>query len=103
MRRDGRSRSCTTSARRSRSGTTQLRACVSARGFRAVRFHGLRAFSSPGSSRPGRLRDDAILPARAYEGDAGLDLAACEAVTLRPGERATVPTGIAVEIPPGYA
>ena len=50
-----------------------------------------------------RLRDDAILPSRAYEGDAGLDLAACEAVTLRPGERATVPTGIAVEIPPGYA
>lgn len=50
-----------------------------------------------------RLRDDAIVPSRAYEGDAGLDLAACEAVTLRPGERATISTGIAVEIPPGYA
>lgn len=50
-----------------------------------------------------RLRDDAILPTRAYEGDAGLDLAACESVTLAPGERATVSTGIAVEIPEGYA
>jgi len=50
-----------------------------------------------------RLRDDATLPSQAYEGDAGLDLAACDAVTLGPGERAVVPTGIAVEIPEGYA
>jgi dUTP diphosphatase len=50
-----------------------------------------------------RLRDDAILPRQAYEGDAGLDLAACERVMLGPGERAVVPTGIAVEIPDGYA
>ena len=50
-----------------------------------------------------RLRDDAVLPHQAYEGDAGLDLAACERVELAPGERATVPTGIAVEIPAGYA
>jgi dUTP pyrophosphatase len=50
-----------------------------------------------------RLRDDAVLPNQAYEGDAGLDLAACERVTLRPGERAVVATGIAVEIPEGYA
>jgi dUTP pyrophosphatase len=50
-----------------------------------------------------RLREDAVLPSRAYEGDAGLDLAACEALTLRPGERAVVATGIAVEIPEGYA
>jgi dUTP pyrophosphatase len=50
-----------------------------------------------------RLRDDAILPRQAYEGDAGLDLAACEHVTLAPGARAVVPTGIAVEIPDGYA
>jgi dUTP pyrophosphatase len=50
-----------------------------------------------------RLREDATLPSRAYEGDAGLDLAACEHVTLEPGERAVVPTGIAVEIPEGYA
>jgi dUTP pyrophosphatase len=50
-----------------------------------------------------RLREDAVLPRQAYEGDAGLDLAACEQIELGPGERATVPTGIAVEIPPGYA
>lgn len=50
-----------------------------------------------------RLREDAVLPLQAYEGDAGLDLAACEAVTLGPGERAVVPTGIAVAIPPGHA
>ncbi len=50
-----------------------------------------------------RLRDDAVLPARAYAGDAGLDLASCERVELAPGERATVPTGVAVAIPEGYA
>jgi dUTP pyrophosphatase len=50
-----------------------------------------------------KLRDDAILPSRAYEGDAGLDLAACEEATLEPGARAVVGTGIAVEIPEGYA
>ena len=50
-----------------------------------------------------RVRDDAVLPRQAYEGDAGLDLAACEEIELLPGERASVPTGIAVEIPEGYA
>jgi dUTP pyrophosphatase len=50
-----------------------------------------------------RLRDDAVLPARAYAGDAGLDLAACERHELGPGERAVVPTGLAVAIPEGYA
>jgi dUTP pyrophosphatase len=50
-----------------------------------------------------RLREDAVLPTQAYEGDAGLDLVACESLTLQPGERAVVPTGIAVEIPDGYA
>jgi dUTP pyrophosphatase len=50
-----------------------------------------------------RLREDSVLPSQAYPGDAGLDLVACEGVTLEPGERATVPTGIAVEIPAGYA
>ena len=49
-----------------------------------------------------KLRDDAVLPERAYAGDAGLDLAACERVELGPGERATVPTGLAVAIPEGY-
>jgi dUTP pyrophosphatase len=50
-----------------------------------------------------RLRDDAVVPTRAYDGDAGLDLAACERVELGPGERATVSTGLAVAIPDGYA
>ena len=50
-----------------------------------------------------KLRDDAIVPARAYEGDAGLDLSSCERVELAPGERATVGTGLAVAIPEGYA
>ncbi len=50
-----------------------------------------------------RLRADAIVPARAYAGDAGLDLSACERVELDPGERALVPTGLAVAIPEGHA
>ena len=50
-----------------------------------------------------RLREDARLPTRAYPGDAGLDLTACERVELRPGERAVVPTGLAVAIPEGHA
>lgn len=50
-----------------------------------------------------RLRADAVLPRQAYAGDAGMDLASCERVVLAPGERAIVPTGLAVEIPDGYA
>ena len=50
-----------------------------------------------------RLRPEAVLPARAYAGDAGFDLAACERVELGPGERAVVSTGLAVAIPEGYA
>lgn len=50
-----------------------------------------------------RLRDDAVLPSRAYDGDAGLDLAACEEAVLEPGGRAVVGTGLALEIPAGYA
>jgi dUTP pyrophosphatase len=50
-----------------------------------------------------RLRDDAVLPARAYPGDAGLDLVACERHEIGPGERALVGTGIAVAIPEGHA
>jgi dUTP diphosphatase len=50
-----------------------------------------------------KVRDAAVVPARAYDGDAGLDLAACERVELAPGERALVPTGLAVAIPDGYA
>ena len=43
------------------------------------------------------------MPSRAYDGDAGLDLSACERVVLAPGERALVPTGLAVAIPDGHA
>lgn len=50
-----------------------------------------------------RLRPDAVLPVQAYEDDAGLDLSACEEHVLEPGMRALVGTGLAVEIPPGYA
>jgi dUTP pyrophosphatase len=50
-----------------------------------------------------RLRPDAVVPARAYRGDAGLDLVSCEQVELGPGERAVVGTGISVAIPDGYA
>lgn len=50
-----------------------------------------------------RLRPDAVVPQRAYDGDAGLDLSACERVLLEPGERAVVHTGLAVAIPDGYA
>ena len=50
-----------------------------------------------------RLRDDAILPTQAYEGDAGLDLVACERLELAPGERGVVGTGVAVAVPDGWA
>ncbi len=50
-----------------------------------------------------RLHQHARLPSRAHPGDAGLDLHAIEGVTLAPGARASVPTGIAVEIPQGQA
>jgi dUTP pyrophosphatase len=50
-----------------------------------------------------RLHDGATLPTRAYEGDAGLDLSACERVELGPGERAVVGTGLTVAIPAGHA
>ncbi len=50
-----------------------------------------------------RLHPAAVLPTRAHEGDAGLDLRALEGATLEPGARATVRTGLAVELPPGHA
>ena len=50
-----------------------------------------------------RLDPRAVLPTRAHEGDAGLDLYALEPCLLEPGERALVRTGVAVEIPAGYA
>lgn len=50
-----------------------------------------------------RLRPDAVVPERAYAGDAGLDLTACDRIELAPGERALVGTGLAVAIPAGHA
>lgn len=51
-----------------------------------------------------RLVDDAQLPTRANADDAGLDLYAAEGATIAPaGGRASVGTGLAVEIPPGHA
>lgn len=50
-----------------------------------------------------RVDRRASLPTRAYPGDAGLDLYALEPVRLEPGARASVRTGIAVEIPDGAA
>ncbi len=50
-----------------------------------------------------RLNASAILPVRAHLHDAGLDLHASEAVRLAPGSRASVGTGVAVEIPAGHA
>ncbi|HSR93824.1 MAG TPA: dUTP diphosphatase [Solirubrobacterales bacterium] len=50
-----------------------------------------------------KLKDGALVPTRAHDGDAGLDLYACEAAHLGPGERWSVGTGVAVEIPEGHA
>ena len=50
-----------------------------------------------------RLDRDLPLPSYAHAGDAGLDLFAAESLTLRPGQRTAIPTGIAVAIPEGYA
>ena len=50
-----------------------------------------------------RLHEGAVLPSRAYAGDAGLDLSAAEPAELAPGERATIGTGLAIALPEGYA
>ena len=49
-----------------------------------------------------RLDPDVPMPGRGHPGDAGLDLVATRDVTLQPGERALVPTGIAIALPPGW-
>ena len=50
-----------------------------------------------------RLDPDLPLPAYGHPGDAGLDLYCRVDVTLAPGQRALVPTGIAIALPAGYA
>jgi dUTP pyrophosphatase len=47
-----------------------------------------------------KLREDATVPHYAHPGDAGLDLFACEAITLEPGGSAVVKTGISIALPP---
>jgi dUTP pyrophosphatase len=50
-----------------------------------------------------KLKEGAQIPSRAHEGDAGLDLYACESAHIGPGERWSVGTGVGVEIPEGHA
>jgi dUTP pyrophosphatase len=50
-----------------------------------------------------RLHAGALLPTRAYDADAGLDLYAAEPATIEPGARASVGTGIAIEVPARHA
>jgi dUTP pyrophosphatase len=50
-----------------------------------------------------RMRPEAQLPAAHHPGDAGLDLRAAVEAVVGPGERAMIPTGIAVAIPDGHA
>jgi dUTP pyrophosphatase len=65
-------------------------------GQKAVRFRPVRLEFT-------KLDPRVELPSYAREGDAGLDLRANADVTVKPGERALVPTGLAVAIPPGHA
>jgi dUTP pyrophosphatase len=53
--------------------------------------------------RVARLETDALIPTRAYEADAGLDLYSAHDARIEPGERASIGTGIAVSIPAGHA
>lgn len=49
-----------------------------------------------------RVHPDAVLPAYAHPGDAGMDLKSVESLTLAPGARALVHTGLVALLPPGY-
>jgi dUTP pyrophosphatase len=50
-----------------------------------------------------RMHEGAVLPSRAYAGDAGVDLVAGEEAELPPGGRASIGTGLAIAVPDGYA
>ena len=49
-----------------------------------------------------RLADEAVLPAYAHPGDAGMDLCSVQSLVIPPGGRALVPTGLAMALPSGY-
>lgn len=49
-----------------------------------------------------KINQDAVIPNIAHSGDAGFDLFAVESVTLNPGERGQVPTGLALAVPQGF-
>lgn len=49
------------------------------------------------------LSENAVIPSQAYRGDAGYDLCSTEKLTLEPFARALIPTGLAIELPYGYA
>jgi len=49
-----------------------------------------------------KMRDDAVIPSYAHEGDAGFDFTSVEDVTLAPYERKVIGTGLKAEVPPGY-
>ena len=98
--------SCTSSPATS-SARTRPTACACSPGCRrrvAARYARF-ALSRPirMTLRVRRLDARAPLPTRAYAGDAGLDLYALDDGVLAPGERASIRTGIAVEIPDGQA
>lgn len=48
-----------------------------------------------------KLRDDAIIPRYAHEGDAGMDVYSVENATIGPGEISLIPTGLSFELPRG--
>jgi dUTP pyrophosphatase len=48
-----------------------------------------------------KLHSDATLPVYAHPGDAGMDVCSCAALTIQPGARALVPTGLVMELPKG--
>ncbi|MBO4635856.1 MAG: dUTP diphosphatase [Clostridiales bacterium] len=48
------------------------------------------------------IRDNAVLPSYANDGDAGMDIRSCEDIIVRPGESVLVPTGLKMAIPYGY-
>ena len=49
-----------------------------------------------------RLVDEAVLPAYAHPGDAGMDLCSVQSLVIPPGGRVLVPTGLAMALPGGY-